>query len=123
MTEVQVGSKFLPIKITPHINGVPVTQTNIKNNYSNLYVDDPTTPLTWVLEYKKRGDASATVVNFDAGLSTDAVIYFPIPDAFYANIQKYTILFAWVVTGVSNTEKIYSEEELTIDVRDLHKGR
>jgi len=123
MTEAQVGSTFLPIKIKPFIDGLPKTQQNIKDNFSNLYVDDPTTPLTWVLEHKKKGDTVATTVNFDAGLSTEAVIYFDMPDTFWATIQKYTVLVAWVVTGLGKVEKIYNEEEFTIDVRDLHKGR
>ena len=123
MTEVQVGSTFRPIRLIPKVGGVPVTQTDIKNNYSNLYVDDPSTPLTWVLEWKRRGDTNATTINFNSGLSTDSEIYFDIPDSFYAAIQKYTVLFAWVVTGASDTEKIYCEEAIQIDVRDLHKGR
>jgi hypothetical protein len=123
MTEVQIGSTFLPIKIKPHIGGVAVTQQNIKDNFSNLYVDDPTTPLTWVLEWKRRTDTAFTSVAYDAALTTETEIYFDMPDTFWANIQKYTVLVAWVVTGLGKVEKIYNEEEFTIDVRDLHKGR
>jgi len=121
MVEVQIGTTFLPILMTPRIGGLPVTQTQIKNDFSNAYVDDVTTPLTFTLEYKERNDALPQTVSFDASRSTDSVIYFPIPDSFYAQNATYTVLPFWNVGGPT-PEKIYAAEGIQIIVKDLHKG-
>lgn len=118
MPEVQVGSTSRPIIIKPMIGGVSVTQTQIKNNYSNKYVDDPTTPLNFVLEYKKRGDTSPSTQNWDSAKSTDTEIFFDMPDAFWATRNTYTIMAYWTI----GTEKNYTEESVQLEVKDLHKG-
>jgi len=119
LPEAQRGSTTLPILVIPRIKGVPVTQTEIKNNFSNVFVDDGSTPLTWVLEYQKRGGTLNTQ-NFDAELSTDAVIFFPVPDSFYASDVIWTLLPFWQIAGISQTEKIFADESIMFEVKDLH---
>ncbi len=121
MPEAQTGSTTLPILVIPRIGGVPVTQTEIKNNFSNVFVNDGTTPLTWVLEYQER-DGTLNTQNFDDSLSTDAIIFFPVPNSFYANDVIWTLLPFWNIAGLTQTEKIYTDESIMFEVKDLHLG-
>jgi len=121
LPEAQTGSTTLPILVIPRIGGVPVTQTQIKNNFSNVFVDDGSTPLTWVLEYITR-DGTLNTQNFDATQSTDSVIFFPLPDSFYAVDIIWTLLPFWNIVGLTQTEKIYADESIMFEVKDLHLG-
>ncbi len=112
---VQVGTKSLPIRITPRIGGLVVTQTEIETIYSNFFVDQGSTPLTWVFEYKAV-DGTIASISFDAGLSGPSSIYFPIPDSFYANKEEWTFSVAWQIA----TEKIYMLRSVKISVVDEH---
>ena len=118
MTEVQVGTTTRPIRITPHIDGLPVTQQNIKDNFSNLFVDDGSTPLTFTMEYKVR-NGTVTTLLWDAAKSTESEIYFEVPNSFYIAVKTWTVLFFWSVL----TEKNYTDEPIQIEIKDLHKGR
>ena len=121
MPEAQTGSTTLPILVIPRIGGVPVTQTQIKNNFSNVFVDDNQTPLTWVLEYITR-DGTLNTQDFDDALSTDSVIFFPLTDSFYAVDIIWTLLPFWQIVGLTQTEKIYADESIMFEVKDLHLG-
>jgi len=112
---VQIGTTALPIRITPRIGGLVVTQQNIKDIYSNHFVSDIATPLTWVLEYKAVNGAVATVT-FDSGLSGPSSIYFTMPDSFYADKEEWTFEVAWKIA----TEKIYMLRSVKISVIDEH---
>ncbi len=118
MPEVQVGTKQLPIRIIPRINGVPVTQTDIKNNHTNR-----TSPvLSFTLEYKTR-EGTTQIQLFDAGKSTDSMIFFDMPDSFYANEIIYTLLPFWTVSGGGGPDEvIYADESIMLEVKDLHDG-
>ena len=118
MADVQRGTTSLPIIIKPRINGQIVTQTEIKNTYSNFYVNDLTTPLTWVLSYWKHGDATVATVNFDPAKSTDSVLYFTMPDSFYADYAAWSFMINWAIS----TEKIHSNEAIQVNVKDLYRG-
>ncbi len=50
MVEIQVGSTKQPIIILPRINGAAVTVQNIKDNFSNFFVSDGATPISFVME-------------------------------------------------------------------------
>lgn len=121
MPEVQTGSTTLPILVIPRINGVPVTQTQIKTNFSNVFIDDGQTPLTFTMEYQTRLGTLNTQA-FDASKSTDAIIFFPMPDSFYATDIIWTIIPFWTIVGLTQTEKIYANEAIQLEVKDLHLG-
>ncbi len=115
MVEIQVGSLQQPIIMIPRINGVPETVTRIKSVFSNFFVSDVATPIDWKLEHRTRTGAK-TLISFDSGKSTDTQIFFFPPDAFYATVEKKTLLFFWTI-GV---EKVYSSIPITVDVKELH---
>jgi len=112
---VQVGTTSLPIRITPRIDGNVVTQQNIKDIYSNHFISDGATPLTWVFEYKAVGGTIASIP-FDAGKSGPSSIYFTIPDSFYATKEEWTFSVAWKIA----TEKIFMMRSVKISVVDEH---
>ncbi len=112
---VQKGTTSLPIRITPRIGGQVVTQQNIKDIYSNFFISDGATPLTWVFEYKAVGVAVQSI-NFDSALSGPSSIYFPIPDSFYLDLAEWTFEVAWKIA----TEKIYMLRSVKISVVDEH---
>lgn len=114
--EVQKGTTRLPIFVKPRIDGKFVTVTQIKNDYSNFYVDDTTTPLNFFMEYRQEGQTTSTVVAWDQTKSTNTILYFLPSDSLYASVAKYTVLFFWTCL----LEKIYTEEPETIDVKELH---
>ena len=115
MVEIQVGSTKQPIIIIPRIDGVVVTVTQIKNTFSNFFVDDLTTPIDFKLEFKTRIGAK-TLINYDVTRSSDTEIWFLPDNSFYAAVVKYSVLVYWTI-GV---EKVYLESPLLIDVKDLH---
>jgi len=115
MVEVQIGSKVTPIIIKPRIDGNIVTQSQIKNTFSNTFVDDVSTPISFTMESKVRGQPIATLA-WDPAKSTDSQIFFQPADAFYANEIKYTLLFYWVIT----TEQVYTKIPITLEVKDYH---
>jgi len=117
MVEVQIGSLQLPILITPRINGVPVTQTQIKNDFSNKFVSDIATPIAWTLETRTRTGTVQLLV-WNEGNSTDSVIFFQPLDSFYAVEETYTIIPFWTI----DTEKIYGQESIQFKVKQLHDG-
>lgn len=112
---VQVGSTGLPIIVIPRINGLVITQDEIKTKYSNSFVDDVTTPLNFILEYKSvDGDVITQV--WDSAKSSESSIYFPVPDSIYANKEEWTIAIAWQIS----TEKNYSLKPFHLTVDDVH---
>lgn len=113
--EIQVGSLQQPLIILPRINGKPVTVTQIKNDFSNFFVSDGATPINFVLETRTRTGAKVTL-NYDVGRSTETEIWFLPANAFWATVQKYTSLIYWTI-GV---EKVYTENPITLDVKELH---
>ena len=115
MVEIQVGSKQQPIILLPRIDGKPVTVTQIKNTFSNFFVSDGATPVNFVMETRLRG-ASKVTLNYDQAKSTDTQIFFFPADPFYATKQKYTTLFYWTI-GI---EQVYTENPITIDVKEIH---
>ena len=115
MVEIQVGSTSQPIIINPRINGILTSVTEIKNTHSNFYVSDVATPINFVMESRTRLGTKATL-NYDPTSSSDDDIYFFPADAFYATVEKYTVLFYWTI----GTEKVYTENPITIDVKELH---
>ena len=115
MVDVQIGTKSLPVLVRPRIDGKFVTVTDIKNNFSNFYIDDNTTPIEFFIEYKKR-ETLEVVLKWDSVKSTDSTIFFPIPNDFYTSKQNWTVLVYWTIA----TEKIYTIEAITISVKDLH---
>ena len=121
--KVQVGTTFLPIKLTPRIKGLAVKVSDIKTTYSQKYVSDALTPLNFFLEYEARGVAP-TAIAYDPASSTDNVINFLVPDALYANEITYTIIFYWTVSDLTPTviEKIFTENSLTLEVVDQHNN-
>jgi hypothetical protein len=118
MVDVQKGSTALPIIVVPRIGGIPVTQTEIKNNFSNKYVNEGTTPIAWTLEYQKRGESTPSTQAWDESKSTDEKIFFDMPDTFWEDWATYTILVYWTIS----TEKVYTELPTQITVKDLHVG-
>jgi len=119
----QLGSVFLPILMTPRINQVPVTVTQIKTIYSSKFVDNSTTPLDFYLEYADRTGAK-TEIKWDSVKSSDSLIYFPVPDAVYATLAKYSVLFYWTVSDNSVPavviEKIFVEQPQVLEIEDQH---
>ncbi len=115
MVEIQVGSKQQPIIVLPRIDNKPVTVTEIKNTFSNFFVDDATTPINFVMESRTR-TGSKTTLNYDASKSSDAQIWFLPLDTFWDTVRKYTVLFYWTI----DVEQVYTENPLTIDVKELH---
>ncbi len=119
MPEVQKGIKKLVIFAKPRIGGLVRTQTDIKNDFSNFFVSDGATPLTWSLEFKDSKGVVTTLL-FDSGLSTDTTLYFLPTDTFWDTLESYTVLLFWEI-GTA-LEKIYSEEAIQLVVKDLHDG-
>jgi len=113
--EIQVGSLQQPIIMKPRINGVLETQTRIKNVFSNFFVSDGATPIDWKAEFRTR-TGTKTLVSFDPTRTTDTEIYFFPADTFWATVEKFTVLFFWTI-GV---EKVYTEDPITFDVKELH---
>jgi len=118
MPEVQIGTTSLPILVSPRINGLLVTQTQIKNDFSNEFISDSLTPIAFTLEWKTRDSTTPTPIAWNASKSTESKIFFPMPDSFWANINTYTIMVFWTIA----TEKIFTDEPTQIAVKDLHKG-
>jgi len=115
MVEIQVGSKQQPIIILPRIDNKPVTVTQIKNTFSNFFVSDVATPINFVMESRTR-TGTKTTLNYDAGRSSDTQIWFLPLDTFWDTVRKYTVLFFWTI----DVEKVYTENPITIDVKELH---
>lgn len=112
---VQVGSENFPIIIVPRIDGKIVTQSQIKSEYSNTFVDDNTTPLSFTLEYKKINEPAQTLV-WDSGKSSDSKIFFQVPNSVYAEKANYTIIVFWKI----GLEKIYTLKPYHLQVEDVH---
>jgi len=115
MVEIQVGSKQQPIIMLPRIDGVAVTVQNIKDNFSNFFVDNGTTPINFVMETKTRTGAKV-LLNYDVAKSSETEIWFLPLDTFWDTVQKYTALFYWTIA----VEKVYTENPITIDVKEIH---
>ena len=115
MVEIQVGSKQQPLIIIPRIAGNVVTVTQIKDDFSNFFIDDGQTPINFVMETRTRTGNKVTL-NYDAGKSSDTEIWFLPADAFWDTVQKYTALFYWTIA----VEKVYTENPITLDVKELH---
>jgi len=113
--EIQVGSLQQPIIIKPRINGVTETQNRIKTVFSNFFVSDGATPIDWKAEFRTR-TGSKQLVTFDNVRSTETEIYFFPADSFWATVEKFTVLFYWTI-GV---EKVYTEDAITMDVKEIH---
>ena len=117
MPEVQLGTTSKPIIVIPRIGGLAITQAQIKNDFSNEFVSDALTPLSFVLEYKKREDTVFATVNWSSSKSTETNIFFPMPDSFWENIQEWTVLVAWKIA----TEKNYTVVNAVFTIKDLHR--
>ena len=115
MVEIQVGSKQQPIILLPRIDNKPVTVTEIKNTFSNFFVSDGATPINFVMETRQR-TGSKTTLNYDPAKSSDTQIWFLPADTFWDTVRKYTTLFFWTI----DVEKVYTENPITIDVKELH---
>lgn len=119
----QLGSIFLPVLMTPRINQIPVTVTQIKTIYSSKFVDNTTTPLDFWLEYADRL-GNKTEVKWDSTKSSDSLIYFPIDDSVYASLAKYSVLFYWTVSNNAMSavviEKIFVEQPQVLEIEDQH---
>jgi len=115
MVEIQVGSKQQPVILIPRINGVDETVTRIKTVFSNFYVSDGATPIDWKLEYRTR-TGNKLLIGFDAAKSSDTQIFFFPPDTFWESVVKYSVLFYWTI----GLEKVYTENPITIDIKELH---
>ncbi len=119
MPEVQKGIKKLVIFAKPRIGGLVKTQTQIKNDFSNFFVNDASTPLTWSLEFTDSKDVVTTLA-FDGALSTDTTLYFLPTNTFWDTLESYTVLLFWEIG--TDLEKIYSDEAIQLVVKNLHKG-
>ncbi len=119
MPEVQKGIKKLVIFAKPRIGGLVKTQTQIKNDFSNFFISDGATPLTWTLEFRD-SKGNTTTLPFDSGLSTDTTLYFLPTNTFWDTLESYTILLFWEIG--TDLEKIYSEEAIHLIVKNLHDG-
>lgn len=115
MVEVQKGALITPITIRPRIDGNIITQTQIKNDFSNTFLDDASTPIAFTMESKVRGQNPVELA-WDESKSTDSLIHFQPADAFFANEIKYTLLFFWTIA----TEKVYTKIPITLEVKDYH---
>lgn len=112
---VQKGSTSLPIIIVPRINGAIVTQDDIKNIFSNFFVSDATTPLSFTLEYKEV-DGVVKTVAWDSSKSAASSLFFPVPDSLYENKEEWTIAIFWEIS----TEKNYTLKPFHLTVDDVH---
>lgn len=122
MADVQIGTTNLPISIQPRINGVIVTQEQIKVDFSNSFINDSETPLTWTLEYTERGGTTQTQF-FDASESTNDTIVFAMPDDFYAEFKVWMVTIRWNIAGnAPRPEQIFSNESIMIEIKDLTLG-
>ena len=122
MPKVHIGTIFLPILLTPRIDGLAVKVSDIKNTYSGKYISDVLTPLDFHLEYEVRG-GTPQVIDWDPTSSTDSLTYFPVPDAVYASEITYSVIFFWTVKSGSNViEKIPTQNKLVLEVLDLHNN-
>lgn len=110
-----MGALVTPIIIKPRIDGNLVTQTQIKNDFSNTFIDEGSTPIAFTMESKVRGQTIDTLA-WDPSKSTESKIFFLPADSFYANEIKYTLLFFWTIA----TEKVYTKIPLTLEVKDYH---
>ena len=119
MPEAQKGIKQLVIFAKPRIGGIVRTQTDIKNNFSNFFVSDGATPLTWSLEFRDSKGVVTTLL-LDSGLSTDSLLYFLPTNTFWDTFASYTVMLFWEI-GV-DLEKIYSENSIQLQIKDLHDG-
>lgn len=124
--QVEINSITVPVLVTPRINQVPVTVTQIKTVYSSVFESDETTPLSFWLEYRAAvGTDDVVTIEWDPSKSSDSQLFFPIPDALYQNENKYSVLFFWLVQDdamptPADLEKIYTEQALVLEVVDLH---
>ena len=125
MVTAQIGTIALPIIVTPRINDAPVTVTQIKEIYSSEWVSDETTPMSFYLEYEDSTGTLQTIL-YNAGLSNDSQLVFDIPDAIYAALDTYSLLFFWLVVPNPQTdpattlEKIYTTQTIPLVIADLH---
>lgn len=125
MPQIEIGSIAVPALVTPRINAIPVTVSQIKTLYSAKFVDNTTTPLSFWLEYRSTaGDSSVVTIEWDPTKSSDSQLYFPIPDALYSTLDKYSVLIFWLVQDdaipPNNLEKIYVEQPIVLEVVNLH---
>lgn len=125
--QVEINSISVPVLVTPRINGVVVTVTQIKTIYSAYFVDNTTTPLSFWLEYRDAvGSDPVVTIEWDPVKSSDSQLFFPIPDVLYQTENKYSVLFFWLVQNnadpPANLEKIYTEQPLVLEVLDLHNN-
>lgn len=119
MVEVQKGVKKLVIFAKPRIGGLVKTQTQIKNDFSNFFINDASTPLTWTLEFRD-SKGVVTTLAFDDTKSTDAILYFLPSDTFWDTLASYTVMLYWEIGA--DLEKIYSENSIQLQIKDLHDG-
>lgn len=112
---VQKGSTGVPIIVVPRINGLVITQDDIKTLYSNLFVNDATTPLSFTLEYKAVDGAVLTQA-WNSAKSGPSSLYFPVPDSLYTNKEEWTIAIYWEIL----TEKNYVLKPYHLTVDDVH---
>lgn len=112
---MQIGSTGLPIIVIPRIDGAIVTQDDIKTLFSNTFVNDATTPLSFTLEYKAVDGAVLTQA-WNPAKSGPSSLFFPVPDSLYANKEEWTIAIFWTIT----TEKNYVLKPFHLTVDDVH---
>lgn len=112
---VQKGSLDIPIIVVPRINGLIVTQTQIKNDFSNLFVSDLLTPLNFTLEFKAV-DGTLLTQAWNPAKSGPSSIFFPVPDSLYANKEEFTLAPFWTIS----TEKNYVLKPYHLTVDDVH---
>ena len=112
---VQKGSTGIPIIVVPRIDGQIVTQDNIKNIYSNAFISDGATPLSFTLEYKAV-DGTVLTQAWDPAKSTASSLYFPVPDSIYTNKEEWTIAVFWLIAA----EKNYILKPFHLTVDDVH---
>ena len=119
MVEIQKGVKKLVIFAKPRIGGLVKTQTQIKNDFSNFFVSDGATPLTWSLEFRD-SKGVVTTLAFDGAKSTDTILYFLPTNTFWDTLESYTVLLFWEIGA--DLEKIYSDEAIALVIKDFHDG-
>ena len=83
--------------------------------FSNFFVNDATTPINFVMETRQR-TGSKTLLSYNPGLSSDTQIWFLPADTFWDTVVKVTALFYWTI----DVEQVYTENPITIDVKELH---
>lgn len=123
--QVELNSINVPVLVTPRINGIAVTVTQIKTTYSSVFVDNTSTPMSFWLEYRDASSSDAVVtIEWDPVKSSDSQLFFPIPDALYQTENKYSVLIFWLVqdNGLppTNLERVYVEQPLVLEVLNLH---